>query len=245
MHGRSLSPRAFAGGRSLRRRAAAATLILSAGVAVAVPVWWWSAGRARVEAGAVPAIGTSPAAAAVLPTPRTDPLGPSIPAAEVSSARLADRPAKVVGPAPARIRIHSIGVDAAIVPVAIDEPTGSMQIPADIAKVGWYRFGPSPGQSGSSLLVGHVDSSARGAGVFFRLRAVPVGSVVSITFADGAIARFRVMARRSYPKAELPQELFARSGDPVLTLITCGGAFDRTTQHYVDNVVVYAVPTPG
>jgi sortase (surface protein transpeptidase) len=246
VRGRSFSLRALAGRWSLRRRAAAATLILSTGMAVAIPAWWWSAGRPRVEAGAVPAIGSSPAgAAAVLPTARADPLGLAVPAIEVSSARLADRRPKVVGPPPARLRIPSIGVDAAIVPVALDEPTGSMEIPADIATVGWYRFGPSPGQAGSSLLVGHVDSSALGAGVFFKLRMVRVGSVVSITFADGAVARFRVMGRRSYPKAELPEELFARSGNPVLTLITCGGAFDRSTRHYVDNVVVYAIPADG
>jgi hypothetical protein len=91
--------------------------------------------------------------------------------------------------------------------------------------------------------VGHVDSSVLGAGVFFRLRAVPVGAVVSIDFTDGSTARFRVTGRRSYPKADLPEQLYARSGTRVLTLITCGGAFDRSTGHYQDNVVIYAVPT--
>jgi len=28
-------------------------------------------------------------------------------------------------------------------------------------------------------------------------------------------------------------------------MITCGGAFDRRTRHYTDNVVVYATPEPA
>jgi hypothetical protein len=127
--------------------------------------------------------------------------------------------------------------------VGIDQPASTIQVPADIAKVGWYRFGATPGRPGSALLVGHVDSSALGAGVFFRLREVPIGAVVSVGFTDGSTARFRVVGRRSYPKGDLPDRLFARSGNPVLTLITCGGTFDRATGHYQDNLVVYAVPS--
>jgi hypothetical protein len=171
-----------------------------------------------------------------------DPTGPEIPAIQVASARLADRRSEPAGARPDRVRISSIGVDAAVISVGIDQLTTRMQVPADISKVGWYRFGPSPGGPGSALLVGHVDSSALGAGVFFRLRDLPVDAIVVVDFTDGSIARFRVVGRRSYPKDDLPTRLFARSGNPVLTLITCGGAFDRTTGHYEDNVVVYAVP---
>ena len=28
--------------------------------------------------------------------------------------------------------------------------------------------------------------------------------------------------------------------DPTLRLVTCGGAFDYSTGHYVDNIIVYA-----
>jgi hypothetical protein len=171
-----------------------------------------------------------------------DPTAPEIPAIQVASARLADRQAESSRARPIRIRIPSIGVDATIALVGVDQLAGRMEVPADISKVGWYRFGPVPGRPGSALLVGHVDSSVLGAGVFFRLRSVPVGAVVSVGFAGGSATRFRVVGRRSYPKDALPERLFARSGNSVLTLITCGGAFDRTTGHYQDNVVVYAVP---
>jgi hypothetical protein len=47
----------------------------------------------------------------------------------------------------------------------------------------------------------------------------------------------------TYAKEELPvDQLFAREGAPVLTLVTCGGAFDRAEQRYLDNTVVSAAP---
>jgi hypothetical protein len=47
-------------------------------------------------------------------------------------------------------------------------------------------------------------------------------------------------------KAELPlDQIFARDGAPRLTLVTCGGAFNRATSGYTDNVVVTAEPGGG
>ena len=44
-------------------------------------------------------------------------------------------------------------------------------------------------------------------------------------------------------KTRLPTaQLFARDGPPLLTLITCGGEFDRAAGHFRDNVVVHARP---
>jgi Sortase domain len=79
--------------------------------------------------------------------------------------------------------------------------------------------------------------------VFFRLRELGPGDLVSVGFTDGSRSTFRVVARRSFPKSALPAMLFERDGRPVLTLVTCGGAFDETTRSYSDNVVVFAVPS--
>jgi hypothetical protein len=51
-----------------------------------------------------------------------------------------------------------------------------------------------------------------------------------------------VIGRQEFAKQDLPADLFSRQGPPTLTLITCGGAFDEATGHYVDNVVVVASP---
>lgn len=157
------------------------------------------------------------------------------------SARLADVTWKRV-PTPVRVWIDAIGVDARILPVGVVSGTWTMEVPADVSVVGWYRFGPSPGAAGSSVLVGHVDSRAQGAGVFFRLSQLAPRDRVVVEFGSGRLEWFEVVARRSYDKSNLPDRVFARTGGPVLTLITCGGSFDYRTHHYADNVVVFAVP---
>ena len=68
------------------------------------------------------------------------------------------------------------------------------------------------------------------------------GDIVHVDFADGSRASFRVVARRSYPKSDLPANLFDRAGRSILVLVTCGGSFDEATGSYDDNVVVFAVP---
>jgi hypothetical protein len=201
--------------------------------------------RPRAAVGSVPSLGGNSGARpfrALDPTDGPDSrLGEALlTGIQVLPARLADtRPAPRA--MPVRLRIPAIAVDAYIVPVGVAEPA-TMEIPGDVATVGWYRFGATPGEPGSALLVGHVDSHIQGAGVFFRLSTLGVGSRLAVGFKDAPTKWFDVVARRVYDKRHLPPRLFVRSGRPILILITCGGSFDRTTRHYSDNVVVYALP---
>jgi sortase family protein len=160
----------------------------------------------------------------------------------VHPARLADRTVAARSVQPTRVLIPSLGMSAAIEPVGVAADRPTLEIPRDVDVVGWYRFGPAPGERGSAVLVGHVDSHDQGPGAFFRLRSLAPGARVIVQLADGQAVRYRVLARRSYVKGGLPGLLFARDGAPVLALVTCGGSFDQATRHYSDNVVVFAVP---
>jgi sortase (surface protein transpeptidase) len=142
--------------------------------------------------------------------------------------------------APTTVSIPSIGLDAPIVPIGLEPGTDVLAIP-DIHHVGWYDLGPSPGQDGSAVLAGHVDSVGH-LGVFWYLRDLVPGDAITLTYADGSVRRFVVIGRQEFAKQDLPADLFSRQGPPTLTLITCGGAFDEATGHYVDNVVVVASP---
>jgi LPXTG-site transpeptidase (sortase) family protein len=145
--------------------------------------------------------------------------------------------------APERLRVPSIGVDAPVVAVGVEDD-GEMEVPADVGDAGWYRHGPSPGEPGAAVIAGHVDSREQGRGAFFDLRRLDVGARVEVTDADGNVQRFDVVARRTYDKAGLPADaLFSRDGRPQLVLITCGGDFDREARSYRENVVVYAQPS--
>jgi LPXTG-site transpeptidase (sortase) family protein len=124
------------------------------------------------------------------------------------------------------------------------DDNGQMDVPDNVTEVGWYKFGPSPGEPGSAVLAAHVDLAGPGRGLFYDLGHVEVGDTVVVTYEDGDERSFQVVARSTYPKLELPLDvIFSRSGDPVLTLVTCGGGFSRSTGRYDSNVVVFAIPT--
>jgi hypothetical protein len=174
--------------------------------------------------------------------------GPDLVGTLPSDATVGRRPVEpqVVEPAvadPVAIRIDRIGVDHAIVPVGLEDD-GTMEIPEEVQEIGWYDPGVRPGEPGSAVLAGHVDSRAQGRGAFFALGALDVDDEIVLTAVDGAEQRWRVTARTRYPKDELPvDELFVWGGaERRLVLITCGGDFDRSSRNYSDNVVVLASP---
>ena len=162
------------------------------------------------------------AAAAPAPTATTDP---------------------VVVPPPVHIRVGALDVDVPVVPVGVDE-RGEMEVPTDIRTIGWYRFGPGPGAAaGSAVLSGHVDDRVQGRGAFFDLVDLRVGAAIQVQLADRTELDYRVSQVERIDKSMLPVDrLFARDGAPVLTLVTCGGSFDRATRNYRQNVVVTARP---
>jgi sortase (surface protein transpeptidase) len=91
------------------------------------------------------------------------------------------------------------------------------------------------------VLVGHVDSARQGEGAFFALHSLAVGTRVVVSMTDGRPVTYRVASREQFPKSRVPlQSLFATTGAPRLTLITCGGSFDETIRSYRDNLVVTA-----
>jgi hypothetical protein len=150
------------------------------------------------------------------------------------------------GPDPVRLRIARITVDAPVEEYGIDLETGQMDVPANVSEVGWYRFGPKPGEPGSAVLAAHVDLDGYGPGVFFDLEVLEPGDRIEIVYADDTKKMFEVEARATYLKDELPLDvIFNREGRPALTLITCGGDFDSSISSYDSNVVVYALPVLG
>jgi hypothetical protein len=209
-------------------RPAAAVTALGLALAIGVPTAW---GLTRPPA----AVGTPVEVA--LPAPQTPP-APSLTTRDASPV-----PAATAAP-PARLQIPALGVDTDVDAVGVD-PDGQMSIPDDVSRVGWYRFGPAPGDGGSAVIAGHVDDREQGLGVLAPLSEAAVGQEVTVTAADGTTSRWRVVSRELISKQVLPVDrLFTRTGPPRLTLITCGGPFLPELRSYRDNVVVIAEPLP-
>lgn len=144
-------------------------------------------------------------------------------------------------PVPTSISIEGIGVsNAPVLDVGVEDD-GDMEVPG-ANDVGWYRFNPTPGEAGSAVLAAHISYNGN-PGVFRYLDEAQVGDRVVIEYDDQSATEFVIVELAQYDKDELPkQRVFAKDGDPLLTLITCGGDFNRSLRSYEDNVVAYAVP---
>jgi hypothetical protein len=216
----------------------AAAALQSPGVALPVPA---PSAPATTTSLAVPTTTTTaapPPTTTVVPTTTA----PPPPAIATHDATLGALP-RQDGAVPVGV---TAGADAAIVgpvvPTGVDPGTGELAVPADAAVVAWYRYGPAPGQAGSAVLAGHVDWHGV-PGIFFTLRDLEPGDPITIAMSDGSTLGFHIVDTRMVDKPELPRaEVFARTGNPTLTLVTCGGQFDSSTHHYLSNVVVTAVP---
>ncbi len=160
------------------------------------------------------------------------------------------QPDKDFGPlmrpsAPVSLTIPSIGVDTTgIVDLALDA-NGRLEAPTDFDRAGWWAAGPTPGEFGPAVIGAHVDSLA-GPAVFYRLGALKRGAAVTVGRKDGSTATFVVDRVARYSKAGFPTSVVYgdTKGRAELRLITCGGAFDRTSGHYVDNIVAFAHLVP-
>jgi hypothetical protein len=186
--------------------------------------------------------------------PAEPPLATPDPPAAVTSATASPRPTPavskpatpVVGPVlapsvPVALTIPAIGVRTVLQRVG-QASDGSLEVPAPgphYDEPGWYRFSPTPGALGPSVIVGHVDSAANGPSVFWRLASLRPRDLVRIKRADGSLAVFAVDEVRRFRKTQFPARLvYGNTDHAALRLITCGGPLEAG--HYRDNVVVLA-----
>lgn len=143
---------------------------------------------------------------------------------------------------PVELDIPAIGVHSGLTSLGLN-PDGTVALPplTGAAPAGWYRNLAAPGEVGPAVILGHVDSAAEGPAVFFRLGALRPGDTLSVRRADGVTATFTVDTVARFPKSRFPTaDVYGPATYPKLTLVTCGGTFDRTLGSYSDNVVVYA-----
>lgn len=140
---------------------------------------------------------------------------------------------------PSWIDIPSINVFANVVDLGLN-PDGSLQVPQRKFNAGWYKMGAIPGQKGTSVIAGHVDSGI-GPAVFYRLKDLKQGDIVKVLKEDGTEAVFRVDKKEVYSQDNFPSELVYKNTDKSsLRLITCSGDYSLDEEEYSDNLVVYA-----
>lgn len=230
---RRTRPRVWSGRRVRRNRriAWAVTVVLAV----------WGVGQIR-SAVAVPS--GPPALPAPAAAPQTPVVVPEVgPEAARALARHAVQRAPALGRSrPTKIVIPSINLRAWMDQVALG-PDGTVETPPyeRAHRAAWYRLGPSPGEPGSAVVLGHVDSKAAVA-VFWYLTRIRPGDPIEVTREDGRTAVFTVSTVEQFAKTAFPTErVYADVDVPVLRLITCGGRYERG--RYTDNVIVFASMT--
>jgi LPXTG-site transpeptidase (sortase) family protein len=141
---------------------------------------------------------------------------------------------------PVRLLIPKIRVNAPFIPLELGRSGELEAPPADnVNLVGWHADGASPGETGTAIVAGHVDTATSPA-VFAGLSELEKGDVFHVVRADGRRATFVVDDAETFAKDDFPDErVYADTAAAEIRLITCAGAYDRTAKDYTENLVVF------
>jgi sortase (surface protein transpeptidase) len=119
-------------------------------------------------------------------------------------------------------------------------PDQTVGVPNSYTEVGWYSGGVSPGEVGPSVILGHVDS-VDGPAIFYSLGQVKVDDEIEVIREDGTIAKFKVTSLERHSQSDFPtMDVYGPVDKAVLRLVTCSGQFDRGSQRYSHNLIVFA-----
>lgn len=140
---------------------------------------------------------------------------------------------------PVRVEVPTVQIDAQLVELGLDSD-GALEVPSDFDTAGWWHGGAKPGETGSAVIAGHVDSY-NGPAAFFSLGDVQPGDEIIVHGEDGTTLSFRVDRVAQHSKERFPtQRVYGPTDQPTLRLITCAGSFDHARREYSDNLIVYA-----
>ncbi len=141
---------------------------------------------------------------------------------------------------PTRLVIPSISIDTSFeTPLGLKQ-NGEIEVPKSYTDVAYYKHGPTPGELGPSVILGHVDSY-EGPAVFFSLGQLEEGDEIRVERKDGTVAVFAVTELERHPQSDFPtREVYGDLDHAGLRLITCSGFYDRDVLRYTHNLIVFA-----
>ncbi|AIG79802.1 peptidase C60 [Amycolatopsis japonica] len=142
---------------------------------------------------------------------------------------------------PVSIDVPKIEAKSSLIPLGLNADN-TIEVPPVTRplQAGWYVNGPTPGEVGPSVILGHVDGNKQ-KGIFFRLKELAPGDKVSVARKDGTTAEFAVTKVERVAKDKFPTDaVYGDTAEPELRLITCGGVFDKASRNYLDNIIVFA-----
>ena len=139
---------------------------------------------------------------------------------------------------PQHLTIPIIGISAQIKNLSVNSK-GEMEVPDNSYDVGWFKLGSRPGERGSAVIAGHVDSETGKAGVFANLNRLNEGDKIYIDDDQGAQMIFIVSGSRVYDPG-FAEEIFSANDGKYLNLVTCNGVWEKKFHSYSKRLVVFS-----
>jgi LPXTG-site transpeptidase (sortase) family protein len=141
---------------------------------------------------------------------------------------------------PVKLSIPALEINGPVDRVGITGG-GTMAVPKSFYRVGWYEYGPRPGEGGNAVLAGHVNNGLGLSGIFARLSEIKTGDNIYVTDKNGKMLRFRVYNVKTYTYTDTASEVFkGDSTKSALVLITCEGKWIQNKKTYDKRLAVFA-----
>ena len=131
---------------------------------------------------------------------------------------------KITYALPVRLIIPKIGVNAPVEKVGLTSGR-DMASPSGPDTVGWYKFGPRPGNKGSAVIDGHSGYADDREAAFDDLPKLKVGDKLVVKDAAGKRLVFVVRRTKLYARNASAAGVFTSTTSRRLNLITCTGSF--------------------
>ncbi len=196
---------------------------------------------AAPESSSVSATPSSSAAPTATVTPTAPPTAAPSSAPPAAAPVAPEQPAVLPASTPVTLEIPSIDVSTDLLSLGLRE-NKSLEVPPDGpgAPASWYNQSPTPGDRGPAVMLGHVNATDGGKGVFADLRALTAGDRIEVIREDGTTAVFEFQRGEQYQKDDFPTlTVYGNTPGSELRLITCDG-YNPDTGEFDDNYVVYA-----
>jgi sortase A len=141
---------------------------------------------------------------------------------------------------PKELVIPSLNIDTQIEQVGKDK-NNAMDVPKKITDVGWFEYGPRPGEKGNAVIDGHLDSLT-GPAIFYPLSNMKKDDKILVKDTNGKMYTFVVTEKHIYKYDSFPVDVvFGPEDNSQIELITCAGEFDHEHHNYLDRIVITAV----
>lgn len=146
--------------------------------------------------------------------------------------------------APLRLVIESLGVDAPVIEMGLDE-NGIPRVPFNGQDIAWYNFSSPPGAGSNAVFAGHINWEGA-PGVFAGLDDLQAGDTVRLISEDGSEYAYEVFANFPVdPYDDDSLKVMDPTPTDTVTLITCGGSWipdpsERFGGSYTNRMIVQA-----